>query len=429
MRNQNVLIVGSGGREHALGWKLSRSRLVRKVFYANGNGGTSPNIDVNPNDFNKLVRFARAHECFTVVGPETFLEKGIVDRFFEEDLPIFGPTKSASLLETSKIFSKNFMKAHQIQTANYSAFSDVEKAKDYVARQKSQLVVKADGLSGGKGVEVCNNSNEALVALDSMMIYGKFGRSGQKVVIEERLYGEEASFIAICDGKTILPLASCKDHKRLFDGDMGPNTGGMGSYSPTTLIDKDMESKIMRNIMMPAISGMRSQGKPFRGFLYAGILVDHIRREPFVLEFNVRMGDPECQPLMMRLNSDLFEYLQLAREGRLDTIQPLDWAIQSAICVIMTSKGYPKCYSTGELIKGLTDPIEADTIIFHSGTKQDEFGNVLTNGGRVLGVCALGSNVYEASKKAYSRVSKIKWGLDSHYYRTDIGKPILRDQK
>ena len=427
MRKQNVLVVGSGGREHALGWKISKSGVVEKVYYASGNGGTSPNIDINPTDFKGLSKFAKDHECLTVVGPEKLLERGIVDFFMEKDLPIFGPTKSASMLESSKIFSKQFMNAYNIPTANFSAFSDVEKAKDYVIRQKDRrLVVKADGLSAGKGVVVCDSSNDAFKALDSMMIQNRLGKSGQRVVIEERLFGEEASYIAICDGESLLPLASSRDYKRLYNGDLGPNTGGMGSYSPTLLIDEDIERKIIEKVMRPAISGMSSQGMPFKGFLYAGILVDH-RREPFVLEFNVRMGDPECQPLMMRMNSDLFEYLRLASEGRLDTLHPMNWTVHSAACVIMASKGYPGSPSTGEVIQGLTNSSNTNVAVFHSGTTRDELGNILTNGGRILGVCALGSDVYEASEKAYSEVGKINWGQDAQYFRTDIGKSTLRN--
>ena len=427
MHKQNVLIVGSGGREHALGWKLSKSELIEKVYYTSGNGGTSPNIGINPADFKGLSKFARDHECFTVVGPENLLESGIVDSFMEEDLPIFGPTKSASMLESSKIFSKQFMNANHIPTANFSTFSDVQKAKDYVVREKDrQLVVKADGLSGGKGVVVCDSVNDAFKALDSMMIHNRLGKSGQSVVIEDRLFGEEASYIAICDGKNLLPLASSRDYKRLYNNDMGPNTGGMGSYSPTLLIDEDIENKIIERIMRPAISGMNSQGRPFKGFLYAGILIDH-RREPFVLEFNVRMGDPECQPLMTRMNSDLFEYLRLASEGRLDTLLPMNWSLRSAVCVIMASKGYPGSFTTGEVIQGLTDARDDNIEVFHSGTIRNEMGNILTNGGRILGVCALGSTVYEASERAYSEVCKIKWGQDAQYFRTDIGKSKSRN--
>jgi phosphoribosylamine--glycine ligase len=330
-------------------------------------------------------------------------------------------------LESSKIFSKNFMKTHQIPTANFSCFSDVEKAKDYVVRQGNQLVVKADGLAGGKGVVICDSSSDALDALDSMMIQNKYGTSGQKVVVEERLFGKEASFIVICDGKTMLPLESCKDHKRLFEGDMGPNTGGMGSYSPTSIIDEEMATKIAKKIMLPALSAMSGRGKTFKGFLYAGILVDYLLREPFVLEFNVRMGDPECQPIMMRLNSDLLVYLQHASEGTLDTLQPISWKTQSAACVIMASKGYPGPYPKGEIIEGIPVHLDSNTAIFHSGTTRDEKGNVLTNGGRVLGVCALGSNLYEASQKVYSEVGNIKWGRDNQYFRTDIGKSSLHD--
>jgi phosphoribosylamine--glycine ligase len=424
LNKKNILIVGSGGREHALGWKLSQSKGAKKVYYAEGNGGTSPNIDIKAEESEMLVTFAKEKECFTIIGPETPLANGIVDLFVEEGLSIVGPTKSAAILESSKIFAKNFMKENQIPTANFSTFSDLEKAKDHVVRQRNPLVIKADGLAAGKGVVVCDTQGEALDALDSMMVGDKYGIAGQKVIIEERLYGEELSFIAICDGTKLMPLASSKDHKRIFDNDQGPNTGGMGSYSPVSLIDSDLHEKIMKQIMEPAVRGMTKQGKPFKGFLYAGIMVDTVLKTPYVLEYNVRMGDPECQPIMMRLKSDIFEYLQALTEERLDSLQPLEWHNESSVCVVMAAKGYPGKYEKGRLVRGLDSTFDRNIMIFHGGTKRDE-NRVLTNGGRVLGVCALGENIKQAAIKAYSAVERISWGSDEQHFRRDIGKSDL----
>jgi phosphoribosylamine--glycine ligase len=424
-----MLIVGSGGREHALGWKLSQSKNAKNVYYADGNGGTCPNINVKPDEFKKLVIFAKEHECFTVIGPETPLANGIVDLFLEEGLSILGPTKGAAMLESSKSFAKCFMKKNHIPTANFSTFSDIEKAKDYVVRQRNRLVIKADGLAAGKGVIVCDNQADALAALNLMMIKNIFGVAGQNVVIEERLFGEEVSFIAICDGTTIMPLESSKDHKRVFDNDQGPNTGGMGSYSPVPLIDSELRRKIMKDIMEPTMRGLSGRGQPFKGFLYAGIMVDTVLKRPYVLEYNVRMGDPECQPIMMRLKSDLFEYLQALTEERLDSLQPLEWQNEASVCIVMAAKGYPGRYEKGRWIRGLDSPFDRNIMIFHAGTKRDEQNRIVTNGGRVLGVCALGPNIEQAAIKAYSAVKGISWGSDEQYFRTDIGKTTFSDQR
>jgi phosphoribosylamine---glycine ligase len=424
LNKKNILIVGSGGREHALGWKLSQSKRVKTVYYAEGNAGTWPNIDIKAEESKRLVSFAKENECFTVIGQEAPLANGIVDVFLEEGLSIVGPTKGAALLESSKIFAKDFMKENQIPTANFSTFSDIEKARDHVLKQPNPLVIKADGLAAGKGVVVCDTQDDALDALDLMMVRNKYGDAGQKVIIEERLYGEELSFIAICDGTKITPLASSKDHKRIFDNDQGPNTGGMGSYSPSLLIDSDLHEKIMKHIMEPAVRGMTKNGKPFKGFLYAGIMVDTVLKFPHVLEFNVRMGDPECQPIMMRLKSDIFEYLQALTEERLDSLQPLEWYNQSSVCVVMAAKGYPGKYEKGRLIRGLDSAFDRNIMIFHGGTKRDESG-VLTNGGRVLGVCALGENIKKAAINAYSAVERISWGSDEQHFRRDIGKSAI----
>lgn len=419
---KNILIIGCGGREHALGWKLSQSKYTKNVYYAEGNGGTFSNINIKPVESKRLSLFAKEHECFTVVGPEIPLANGIVDSFIEEDLSIFGPTKGAALLESSKIFAKHFMKQNQIPTADFSTFSDIEKAKDYVLRQTNRLVIKADGLAAGKGVVVCDTQDDALSALDLMMVQNRFGKAGQNVIIEERIFGEEASFIAICDGITIVPLASSKDHKRIYDNDKGPNTGGMGSYSPATIIDSELDRKIRKEIMEPTVRGMNKRGQPFRGFLYAGIMIDNARNQPYVLEYNVRMGDPECQPIMMRLKSDLFEYLQSSTEETLDSMQSLEWQNEASVCVVMAAKGYPGSYEKGKLIRGLEPQLDSGTMIFHANTKRDQQNRIVTNGGRVLGVCALGSNIQEAALRAYSTVERISWGRDQQHYRTDIGR-------
>lgn len=422
---KNVLIVGSGGREHALGWKLSQSNLVRKTFFAKGNGGTSQNINITPLQIDNLACFAEKYECLTVVGPEDPLCVGIVDSFVDKDLKIFGPTKKASLLESSKVFAKQFMNEKGILTPNFRTFVDPESAKDYVVRQKKKLVIKADGLAAGKGAIVCDNIEEALDAVDLIMVKNEFGIAGSKILIEDRLFGEEVSFIALCDGKTVVPLASSQDHKRLLDNDRGPNTGGMGSYSPAPIIDNELHQKIMKLIMEPVIQGMTDEGNPFKGFLYAGIIVERESRKPYVLEFNVRMGDPECQPIMMRMNSDLFEYLNAAVDERLDSMPPIQWKDQFAVCVVMAAKGYPGKYQKGKLIEGLDSNFNQDTMVFHAGTSRDAQNRILTDGGRVLSVTSLSFNASEAIKKAYSVVNKISWGNNDQYYRTDIARNAL----
>ena len=424
--DSNVLIIGSGGREHALGWKLSQSTHVKRIFFAPGNGGTSENIDLQTHKFDDLSSFAKEHKCFTIVGGEAPLSEGIVDSFEREGLMIFGPTKKAAQLESSKDFAKKFMKKYRIPTAQYCTFSDPDKAKDYIDKQSSKLVIKADGLASGKGVVLCDDANEAIEAIDTLMIKRKFGSAGNRVIIEERLFGEEASFIALCDGKTILPLASTQDHKRIFDNDKGENTGGMGSYSPTPIIDKDLSEKIIKKIMSPVVSAMRTENNTFKGFLYAGIMIDRESNEPSVLEFNVRMGDPECQPIMMRMNSDFFEYIKEAHEGRLDSMPSLKWKKQFAVCVVMAAKGYPGKYRIGDLIRGLSSDFGDHTMIFHGSTKRDPYNRILTNGGRVLGVTTLGHSIEQARQNAYSAVQKISWGDNSQFYRNDIAMKALK---
>ncbi|MDQ3902579.1 MAG: phosphoribosylamine--glycine ligase, partial [Thermoproteota archaeon] len=318
----NVLIVGSGGREHALGWKLSQNKDIKKIFFAPGNAGTSHNVEIQDLEIDKLKVFAEQNDCFTIVGPESPLANGIVDSFLEDELEIFGPTKRASLLESSKIYAKQFMYENAIPTPRFKAFSDAEKAKDYVVRQKCDLVVKADGLASGKGVVMCYNHGQAIDAIDNIMLKKQYGKAGDRILIEEKISGEECSFIVISDSKTIIPLSSSQDHKRIFDDDKGPNTGGMGSYSPTPLIDRELYDTIMSRIMHPVIEGMKKKENPFKGFLYAGIMVEQNTKKPSVLEFNVRMGDPECQSIMMRMESDLFQYIHSASQEKLDSVSP-----------------------------------------------------------------------------------------------------------
>lgn len=427
----DVLVVGSGGREHALGWKISQSSRVDNVYFAPGNGGTSINLDIKQNDIAGLLSFARGKEnLLTIVGPEEPLSLGIVDAFAKEGLRIFGPTASAAKIEASKAFAKEFMTEAGIPTTRFGIFTSADKAKDYIANQSAPLVIKADGLAAGKGVVVCDNSEQAMAAIDSMMVRREFGSAGDRVVIEERISGEEASFIAICDGNTILPFASSQDHKRIFDGDRGPNTGGMGAYSPAPVIDDSIHRQIVDDVMNPAIRTMRRRGSPFTGFLYAGIMVDEMNGRPYVLEFNARMGDPECQPILMRMKSDLLEYIEAAVDGRLDQMPPIEWSDQTAVCVVMAAKGYPASYEKGRVVEGLNSDLDHNAMIFHAGTTRDSQGRVLTNGGRVLGVTSLGKGAEQAADKAYSVVRRISWGENDHQYRTDIArKAIIRQRQ
>jgi phosphoribosylamine--glycine ligase len=424
--SDNVLIVGFGSREHALGWKIAQSKHVSKVYFAPGNGGTSENIDIKHNDIDKLISFAKLqNNLLTVVGPEEPLSLGIVDAFEKEDLRIFGPRKEPARLETSKAFAKELMNDAGIRTPKFAIFSDAQKAKDYVVKQSRPQVIKADGLAAGKGVVVCDSVDQAIVVIESMMTKKEFGAAGTKVVIEERLSGEEVSFIALCDGKTIIPLAPSQDHKRIYDDDKGPNTGGMGAYSPPPVIDSDFYEEIIKDMMHPAVAAIRKRGTQFKGFLYAGIMVDEITRKPYVLEFNVRMGDPECQPIMMRMKPDLYEYIDAAVDGRLESMPQIEWKNQTAVCVIMAARGYPGSYEKGKIIEGLNSEFGPHVMVFHAGTARDSQGRVVTNGGRVLAVTALGEDVRRARYNAYSAVRKIGWGENDHYYRTDIARRAI----
>ena len=415
----NVLVVGSGGREHAIGWKLSQNDSVDRVFHAPGNGGTLNNIQIPVDNLDELAKFASENDCFTVVGPEAPLAMGIVDFFNEKGLKIFGPTRKAAQLEASKIWAKQFLKRNNIPTAAFEVFDDPVKAKEYVSQVGYNVVIKADGLAAGKGVIVCDSKDEAEKSIDMMLIDKKFGDAGSSIIIEERIDGIEASYIALSDGKIAIPMATSQDHKRVFDNDKGPNTGGMGAYSPTPIIDKDISQKIQEKIIDKTISALRDEGITFQGFLYAGIMLKD--GEPYVLEYNVRMGDPECQPILMRMESDLFEYLMGSVSGTLDAMSPISWKDKSAVCIVLASNGYPESYPKGDEIFGLDQTFE-DGFVFHAGTKKQDV-KIITNGGRVLGVTGLGDTLESAIKHAYEITEKISW--ENKYLRTDIGKKGL----
>ena len=402
---------------------MSQSKHVDEIYFAPGNGGTSANIDIKSNDIPGLISFAKKHSVLTIVGPEEPLSLGIVDAFENEGLRVFGPSKQAAMLEVSKAFAKEFMKEAAIPTAKFAVFTDSQKAKDYVSKKKS-IVIKADGLASGKGVVVCDNADQATMSIDSMMTNKEFGIAGSKVVIEERLFGEEVSFIALCDGTAMMPLASSQDHKRVFDGDKGPNTGGMGAYSPAPILDDDLYEKIVKRVMEPALNAMKKRGTPFRGFLYAGVMVSETG-DPHVLEFNARMGDPECQPIMMRMNSDMYEYIDAAVDGRLSSMSPIMWKEEMAVCVVMSSRGYPGGYQKGQIIEGLDSGFGEHVMVFHAGTTRNAQNKIVTNGGRVLGVTALGKDPRQAIDNVYSAVRKIHWGENGHHYRTDIARRAI----
>jgi len=415
----NVLVVGSGGREHAIGWKIGQSNNVHTVFHAPGNGGTLSNIPISVDNLEELATFASENDCFTIVGPEAPLAAGIVDVFNEKGLKIFGPTKKASQLESSKIWAKEFMKRNNIPTAAFEVFDDPVKAKEYVNKIEHNVVIKADGLAAGKGVVVCSSKNEAEKAIDMMLVNKKFGDAGNNIIIEDRIDGIEASYIALSDGKIAIPMATSQDHKRIYDDDKGPNTGGMGAYSPTPVIDENLSKEIQKKIIDKTILALENEGIIFKGFLYAGIMLKE--GEPFVLEYNVRMGDPECQPIIMRMDSDLFQYLNASVDGTLEKLPPISWKNKSAVCIVLASKGYPESYPKGDEIFGLGKSF-GDACIFHAGTKKQD-KKIITNGGRVLGVTALGDTLEIAIKHAYDVTEKISW--ENKYLRTDIGEKGL----
>ncbi len=418
----NILVIGSGGREHALAWKAAQSAAVDTVFVSPGNAGTATeakceNVAIDVADFAKLVDFARdADVALTIVGPEVPLVDGITDYFAQAGLPCFGPSRKAAQLEGSKAFTKDFLARHAIPTGAYATFTEVAAAEAYIRKQGAPIVVKADGLAAGKGVVVAHSEDEALTAVRDMLGGDAFGAAGRQVVVEEFLDGEEASFICICDGVTALPFASSQDHKARDDGDKGPNTGGMGAYSPAPVVSQDVHDRIMRDVIQPTVAGMSADGAPFVGFLYAGLMImaDGTAK---VIEFNCRFGDPEAQPVMMRLRSDLVELCQQALAGGLAEVELL-WDERVALGVVMAAGGYPLGYDKGDVISGLAGMTDQDVKTFHAGTTVVD-GEVVTNGGRVLCVVGLGDTVAAAQAKAYAGVAQIDWR--DCYYRGDIG--------
>ena len=423
-----ILVVGSGGREHTLTWKIARSPLVKKIFCAPGNAGMSQEaqcLPIGAEDLEGLANFAETEGIdLTVVGPEAPLTMGIVDVFQSRGLRIFGPSQKAAEIEGSKVFAKTLMKKYGIPTAAFETFEDYRQAVDYVKGWKNPMVVKADGLAAGKGVVLCPTAEEALRALDQIMVQKTFGAAGRRVVIEELLTGEEASFLAFVDGRTVLPLASSQDHKPIYDNDQGPNTGGMGAYSPAPVVSERVHRQILEKIMIPAMEGMAAEGRPYKGVLYAGVMIQD--EEPKALEFNARLGDPETQPLLTRMKSDLIPILIATLEGSLSSLR-VDWDERASVCVVMASAGYPGSYEKGKIIFGLDEAAKLpDTFVFHAGTAWRD-GNVVTSGGRVLGVTALGMGIGEAIRRAYDAVARIHW--EGAYYRKDIGRKALGRMK
>ena len=426
-----VLVVGNGGREHALAWKLGQSPKVDKVFVAPGNAGTAEdaeNVDVAATDIPGLIQFAKEQSIdLTVIGPEAPLVAGLADAMNAEGLKVFGPSQAAAELEGSKVFCKNLLHTANIPTASYQTFRNGEDAERYIKDRYAEpqepvhVVVKADGLAAGKGVIVCDTRDEALEAIDRIASRREFGEAGNELIIEEKLVGPEASVLAITDGETILTLPAAQDHKPAHDGDTGPNTGGMGAYCPTPVVDEDLMRKIESDVLVPVVHAMKRARRPFKGILYAGLMLTPAG--PKVLEFNVRFGDPECQPLLMRLKSDLFEVLEAAADGRLGEIGPLEWDERPCTCVVMASEGYPGDYEKGREISGLAnaDALE-DVKVFHAGTEISE-GQVVTNGGRVLGVTAMGNTISQAKLNAYSGVKEIRWR--GAWCRKDISDKAL----
>ena len=424
-----VLVIGSGGREHSLAWKAAQSNTVDKVFVAPGNAGTNAeakleNVAIDPLDFPALAAFAAQENIrLTIVGPEAPLVDGIVDYFQERNLPCFGPSKNAAQLEGSKAFTKDFLSRHNIPTAFYKTFTDVAAAKIYIEANGAPIVIKADGLAAGKGVIVALTEGEAIAAVEDMLSGNKFGDAGHRVVVEGFLAGEEASFIAMVDGHNVLPMATSQDHKARDDGDKGPNTGGMGAYSPAPVIDDVIYQRIMDQVILPTVAGMAADGNDYTGFLYAGLMITETG-EINVVEFNCRFGDPEAQPVMMRLQSDLVQHCLAALNQTLDREQA-HWDERSAVGVVLAAGGYPASYGKGLPISGLDQPLESHQKIFHAGTTEKD-GAVVTNGGRVLCATALGETVSQAQAEAYKVLHNIQW--DNVYFRNDIAyRAIVRE--
>lgn len=426
-----VLIIGGGGREHALAWKTAQSSDVTEVFVAPGNAGTAleanlTNVNISVEDITGLVKFAQDNSIdLAIVGPEVPLVLGVVDAFNEVGLKCFGPTAGAAQLEGSKAFSKDFLAKHNIPTAAYDVFTEIEPAHAYLDKVGVPIVIKADGLAAGKGVILADTMAEAKEAVSDMLKGNKFGDAGSRVVIEEFLVGEEASFIVIADGKNVVPMATSQDHKARNNGDTGPNTGGMGAYTPAPVVTREIHDRIMEEVIYPTINGMAADGLPYTGFLYAGVMID-TSGAPKVLEFNCRFGDPETQPIMMRLKSDLPELCLAAIDGKLEGMTT-QWDSRAALGVVMAAGGYPDEYRKADVISGIAEADSADLKVFHAGTSLNTDNEVITSGGRVLCVTALGENVTAAQKRAYEGVEVIKW--DEAYYRTDIGHRAVSREK
>ena len=426
-----VLIIGNGGREHALAWKTAESSQVEKVFVAPGNAGSATenkveNVNIGVTDIADLVAFAKKENIdLTIVGPEAPLVIGVVDAFEKEGLAIFGPTAAAAQLEGSKAFTKDFLARHNIPTAAYGNFTEIEPAVAYIKQHGAPIVVKADGLAAGKGVILAQTEAEAIEAVEDMLQGNAFGDAGSRVVIEEFLVGEEASFICMVDGETVLPMATSQDHKARDNGDKGPNTGGMGAYSPAPVVTPEIHDRIMNEVIMPTVKGMNAEGNRYRGFLYAGVMIAP-DGTPKTLEYNCRFGDPETQPIMMRLRSDLAQMCLAAINGKLDTIEA-DWDPRASLGVVLAAGGYPADYPKGDVISGLDTVLPEGQKVFQAGTALKD-GQVVTNGGRVLCAVALGDTVAQAQASAYEVVNTLSW--DKVYFRTDIGhRAIAREQK
>ncbi len=425
----NILVLGSGGREHALAWKIAQDDQVAKVFVAPGNAGTATenkceNVALDILDNPAIIDFAKNNAIdLIIVGPEAPLVNGVVDACREAGIKIWGPTKFAAQLEGSKAFAKHFLKRHNIPTAFYDVFTEVDAAKAFVEKNGAPIVIKADGLAAGKGVIVAMTNEEAFAAIDDMLAGNKFGDAGSRVVIEEFLAGEEASFICMIDGDNILPMATSQDHKRIFEGDQGPNTGGMGAYSPAPVVTADVFEKTINEVMRPTVEGMKKDGHVYTGFLYAGLMIDE-QGQPKVIEFNCRFGDPETQPIMMRLKSSLVDLVQAGIEGNLPS--EAEWDERKTVGIVLASKGYPETSSSGDVISGLNTEM-TDAKVFHAGTKANENGEIVTAGGRVLCVTALGNTIGEAQAKALELCQKVTF--NGVQYRKDIGyRAIAREQ-
>ena len=420
-----VLVIGSGGREHALVWKITQSPKVSQIYCAPGNAGISKLaqcININADNIEKLVNFAQEEKIdLTIVGPELPLSNGIVNEFNRKGLRVFGPSKKATEIESSKVFSKYLMKKYNIPTANYEVFQNSEKAFDYIKQQVFPLVIKADGLAAGKGVFIVKDLLQARDALDALMEEKKFGEAGRQVIIEEFLEGEEVSILAFCDGKTIVPMVSSQDHKKIFDNDRGPNTGGMGAYSPVPFYPDEFEKRVLEEILKPTVKGLQSEGREYKGVLYAGLILT--KQGPKVLEFNARFGDPETQVVLPKLKTDLIDILNAVIEGTLHKIN-IEWEDNAAVCVVVASGGYPGKYQKGKVISGL-ERLEKmkDIIVFHAGTKfQDD--KIITSGGRVLGITAWDENISKAKERAYKGVKEIYF--EDMYYRKDIASKAIK---